>query len=100
MRESEREFLIQRLKDKGIETISNMKVEEILDDGVVAMDREYKRHSIKGDFIVLAMGAKADQELAQVLDKKGMNFYAIGDCASPRRIFDAIHEAAHVARQI
>lgn len=97
---TEREFLIQRLKDKGIETISNMKVEEILDDGIIAMDRECKRHSIKCEFIVLAMGAKADQELAQMLDKKGMNFHAIGDCASPRRIFDAIHEGAHVARQI
>ncbi|MCK5551933.1 MAG: FAD-dependent oxidoreductase [Deltaproteobacteria bacterium] len=97
---TEREFLIQRLKDKRVEAISNMKVEEIMDDGIIAMDREGKRHRIKGEFIVLAMGAKADRELAQLLDKKGMNFYAIGDCASPRRIFDAIHEAAHVARQI
>jgi 2,4-dienoyl-CoA reductase-like NADH-dependent reductase (Old Yellow Enzyme family)/NADH dehydrogenase FAD-containing subunit len=97
---TEREFLIQRLKDKRVEAISDMKVEEIMDDGIIAMDREGKRHRIKGEFIVLAMGAKADRELAQLLDKKGMNFHAIGDCASPRRIFDAIHEAAHVARQI
>lgn len=96
----ERVFLIQRLEDKGIEILSNMKVENIEADGVTAIDREWKRNFIKGDFIILAMGAEPNADLAIALRKKGMNFYSIGDCRSPGKIFNAIHEGAHIARQI
>lgn len=96
----EREFLLQRLKEKGIQSYLNMKLDEIQTDGVIAVDKESERHFIKGDLIILAMGAKSEQDLASSLERKGIHFYTIGDCQSPRRIFEAIHEAAHIAREI
>jgi 2,4-dienoyl-CoA reductase-like NADH-dependent reductase (Old Yellow Enzyme family)/thioredoxin reductase len=95
-----REFLIQRLKDKGVQAIVNMKVEEIRAEGVVTIDKDWKKHLIKGDLVVLAMGAEPELALAESLEKKKIRFHAIGDCNGPRRIVDAIHEAAHIARQI
>ncbi len=97
---AEREFLIQRFEEKGIEFLLNTKANEVTEEGVIAVDREGQRHLIKGDAVILAIGAKPEQDLKKCLDEKGMNFFMIGDCSSPRRIFDAIHEAAHVARQI
>ena len=95
-----REFLIQRLKDKGVQAILNMKVEEITAEGVVTIDKDWKKHLIKGDLVILAMGAEPELNLAKSLEKKKIRFHAIGDCNDPRRIIDAIHEAAHIARQI
>jgi NAD(P)H-nitrite reductase large subunit len=97
---TEREFLLQRLKDKGIEIQLSKKVEEVRADGLIAIDKEWRRHHLKGDFIILAMGMKPDKDLARSLEEKGIGFYAIGDCSSPRKIFDAIQEGAHVGRQV
>jgi 2,4-dienoyl-CoA reductase-like NADH-dependent reductase (Old Yellow Enzyme family)/thioredoxin reductase len=96
----EREFLIQRLGKKGIEARLNVKADEIREDGVITLDKEGKRHLVKGEAIVLAMGADPDRNLAASLQEKGATFWTIGDCAGPGKIFDAMHEAAHIARQI
>jgi 2,4-dienoyl-CoA reductase-like NADH-dependent reductase (Old Yellow Enzyme family)/NADH dehydrogenase FAD-containing subunit len=97
---TEREFLIRRVEEKGIRVVLDTKVDEIRADGVDTVDRERQRHFIKGDLVILAMGAKPEQDLKKSSDKKDMDLFIIGDCSSPRRIFDAIHEAAHIARQI
>lgn len=96
----EREFLLQRMREKRIQTHLNMKVVEIQPGGVIAIDQDQKKTFLKGDAVILAMGAKSENELAIDLERRGVTFFTIGDCSSPRRIFDAIHEAAHVARQI
>lgn len=97
---SEREFLIQRLREKGIEARLNVKADEITEDGLVTLDKEGKRHLVKGEAIVLAMGAETERNLAASLEEKGASYWTIGDCRDPGKIFDAIHEAAHIARQI
>ena len=39
-------------------------------------------------------------ERAKELDVKGMEVYEIGNCVTPRKLLEAIHDGARVGRQI
>ncbi len=55
---------------------------------------------IKADTIVLAVGAENDNRLANQLEGKFPEVYAIGDCAGKRSIFAAMHGGADIALEI
>jgi len=84
----------------GIKVLINMKVEEIIDKGIVAVDKEGRRHEMEADTVVLAMGYTSDRALYEALRDKVTELYMIGDCREPRKLRDAIHEGAYIARQI
>ena len=49
-----------------------------------------KKGKLKADTVVLALGFKPRDELQQALMGKVAELRAIGDCAEPRKIIDAI----------
>lgn len=79
---------------------TNMKVEEITDEGVKAIDNKWKRHTFEADTVVLAAGYTPNIALYEQLKDEVPEVYCIGDCVKPRLIFNAIHEGAYIARQI
>ena len=95
-----REALIERLACKGVKMLTGVKYEEITPDGIIITDRHGKRLLIKADVIILAAGAHPNQNLFNKLIGKINELYLIGDAVEPRRIREAIHDAAKVARQI
>ncbi len=58
------------------------------------------KKSIEGDTVVIALGLNPDRKLGEKLHNSGVEYYESGDCVQPRRIHHAIHEAAHIAREI
>jgi hypothetical protein len=54
----------------------------------------------KADTVVLAAGMKPNNSLFVSLKGRIAELYAIGDCFKPRKMIDAIHEGARVARAI
>jgi len=95
-----REFLLERLQAHGVRILTLATVREILDDGVV-FTRNGKEESIRGaDSIVVAMGARAVNDLAEKLKDKVQEIHVIGDAKTPRRALEAIHEAYEIAREI
>ena len=85
----------------GVQALTGTQVEEVTDKSVAVVDPEGKKSKIEADTVVLSMGyAAPDQALHKALTGKVKELYAIGDCVKPRRIRDAVHEAAFVARQI
>jgi 2,4-dienoyl-CoA reductase (NADPH2) len=86
-----RRFLLRRLRESGIRMETNIEVEEITDQGVKGV-RDDKSESFVGDTVVLALGMKANKELAEELKGKVGELYFIGDCAEPRKITEAIGE--------
>jgi pyruvate/2-oxoglutarate dehydrogenase complex dihydrolipoamide dehydrogenase (E3) component len=55
---------------------------------------------LRADAVVLAVGYVPRRELFTELVQEGLEVYAIGDCVQPRRIYEAIHEGANLARRL
>lgn len=83
-----------------VEVITNMKIEEITDKGVVAVDKAWKRHNFGADTVVLAVGYTPNQDLYESLKGRVEEIYIIGDSLKPRKLWNATTDGAHVARQI
>ena len=95
-----RPYLMERLAQWGVKAITGVQVKEITDDGVV-VEKEGRRETISGfDTVILAMGVKPVNKLADQLKGKVAEVYVIGDAAEPRRVVDAISEGAEIARKI
>jgi len=85
----------------GIKALTDTQVTEITDKAVAVVSPEGKKSKIEADTVVLSMGyAVPDKALYKALTGEVKELYAIGDGVKPRRVKEAVHEAAFVARQI
>jgi 2,4-dienoyl-CoA reductase-like NADH-dependent reductase (Old Yellow Enzyme family)/thioredoxin reductase len=87
-----------RLAKQKVTIHTGKRVETILGQGVVIIDKQGKREEILADNVVVAIGFAPQTTLVEQLKKETrLKVYAVGDCVRPRRIFDAIHEGFMVA---
>jgi 2-enoate reductase len=93
-------FLEVVLPKWGIKTFTGIKIQEITDAEVIAIDKDWKTYAFEADTVVNAMGYVANAGLEEALRGKVPEVYVVGDCVQPRNLLYAIHEAAYVARQI
>jgi len=93
-------MLIDLLALNGVKIEVNTTVQEITDDGIIAIDKYLKRSRTQADTVVLAVGLEPDDQLYKLLIGKVANLYALGDCQEPRRIMGAIWDSYEVARSI
>jgi NADPH-dependent 2,4-dienoyl-CoA reductase/sulfur reductase-like enzyme len=91
--------LLKRLREKGVGIYTNATVEEINERGVLAKV-DSKIISLDAEGIILATGSKSNGELAKQLAMEIGELYVIGDCAEPRKVYDAIHEGFQVGLKI
>ena len=94
-----RENLLGRLKRKGVGLLTGVTYEEITGEGIV-ITREGKKQTIQAETIVIATGSNSEVSLLGTLQAKGLTVYTIGDCASPRRISDAMRDGAQIGGEI
>ena len=93
-------FLLQRLRDYGVQIEIETSVVEFLDDGAI-VSRNGKTAALRGfDTIVLAMGTKSVDSLKKQLEEKISELYVIGDALAPRKAIEAIEEGAKIALKI
>ncbi len=98
---SERFGYIERFSKQNIKVQTGLHLGEVTDQGVVMIDKEGAKVEIQGETIVLASGLKPDRKLFDELAQTtNLEVYAIGDCAEPRMIYDAIHEGFEVAFEL
>ncbi len=83
-----------------IEVIGKSAFCEITREGLIVEKREGKRRLIAADTIVMAAGMKPNNNLKGKLHGKVAELYEVGDCVEPRKIIDAVQEAAKVAHSI
>jgi len=93
-------MLIDLLASNRVKIEVNTTVQEIADDGIVAVDKYLKQSMTQADTVVLAVGLEPDDQLYKLLIGKVANLYALGDCQEPRRIMGAIWDSYEVARSI
>jgi len=89
--------LLDRIRRKGIEIMLRTEVVQFLEDGVV-VERDGQQESIRGvDRIVLCMGVKPVDELADRLRDKVGEVYVIGDAKQAGSLYEAIGEGRRLA---
>ena len=73
----------------------------VIDKGAVVVDKSDSQQEILADSLVLNPGFIPQKALAEQLKSEtDLEVYEVGDCVSPRRIYDAIHEAFVVANSL
>lgn len=93
-----RMFLMQRLHQKGVKTLTGTTVKEIHWNGVMVQD-DRKSYFISSDAVLIAVGSEPNDALLRSL-KSRIPLEAIGDCVKCRTILDAVHEGSLIARQV
>ncbi len=89
----------RRLRDFGVRLLENAKVEAITQNGVKVTSAS-GTEEIAADTIVIARALKPNPELAAGLKGKVPVVYAIGDCAEPSRVREAIGQGFETAIKI
>ena len=89
---SDRMYLLEELTKNGVTILTDHTIKEFTAEGLIAINKEGKQKSLKADTIVLALGAESENKLAEDLKGKVNELYVVGDCVSPRKIWEAMHE--------
>jgi pyruvate/2-oxoglutarate dehydrogenase complex dihydrolipoamide dehydrogenase (E3) component len=97
----QRARLLTRLRQKGAAFMTEVrKYEEITPEGLILIDKEGTRRTIKADKVVHGVGMQADKKLADELEGKVRALYRIGDCIRPREITDAVDDGTRLGCEI
>jgi 2,4-dienoyl-CoA reductase-like NADH-dependent reductase (Old Yellow Enzyme family)/thioredoxin reductase len=97
---SGREHLIARLLAKGVTILTEVRYQEITDEGVIITTEQGERQTVKAEAVVLAAGSLPDTELYQALKRKVPELHLAGDCVEPRNIMSAVADGCFAALRI
>ncbi|MDR1572622.1 MAG: FAD-dependent oxidoreductase [Clostridiales Family XIII bacterium] len=91
----------ERLFGAKVRIMTGQRLDAVRDGTAVIVDRFGRKQEIPADSIVLASGFASRSDLWRQLEAEtDIEVYALGDCARPRMIFDAIHEGFLAARRV
>jgi 2,4-dienoyl-CoA reductase-like NADH-dependent reductase (Old Yellow Enzyme family)/thioredoxin reductase len=90
-------FVFQALKAGGVDILTRTKVESFTKGGAVCSSPSGEVKLSGYDTVILAIGSKAYNPLEDDLKGKVKSVHLIGDAVKPRRIVDAVEEAARLA---
>ncbi len=83
----------------GIRVMDQIPVKEINKSGVV-VEKDGKETLLPADTVVLAIGAAANNDLAEKLKGRVKELHLIGDAHKPRKITEALREGFDLAREL
>lgn len=93
-------FILENLKKGEVELLINTKVNKFTKDGAICTTPLGEIILSGYDMVVLALGSTAYNPLEENLKDKVKSLHLIGDAVKPRRIVDAIEEAARLALRL
>jgi 2-enoate reductase len=94
------DYVIDQLVQHKVDILTSTKVAEITGDGVVVIDKEQNKRTIKADNVIIATGAKPDKKVQDALQGLAREIYLAGDCLVPANIRIAIHQGNMTARML
>ncbi len=95
----ERILLLERLKRLGVRTLLKAKVVEI-GDKEVTIESEGKRKTLPADTVVLCLGSRPNNGLANGLKTVVKTVITVGDAKAPRKVTDAMAEGAFAVLEL
>jgi len=96
---TERFIVMSTLKQRGVEVETATRAVKVIREGVV-VEKDGSTGIFKADAVVVATGMQPDNGLSRGLSGTAQEFYAIGDCAEPKRIGEAVKSAFRTAIRI
>lgn len=93
---AERELLLGRLADLGVVFKTNTTITEMR-DGAVLVEGPDGREELPAETVVLCLGSRANDGLAEALRGKVSRVISVGDAVEPRRVTEAVAEGALAA---
>ena len=101
MNPMEKGFFFANIMPKiKIRIITGMKVEEISDKCIFAIDGQWRRHEFAADHVVMAVGYSSNSGVYDSLKDQVREIYVIGDNLKPRKVVNAVQEGNFIARQV
>ena len=95
-----RRLLMQLLHENHVEIRTEVKLDEIKDNSIIVIDRQWSRRVISADTVVLSLGFERRAETVEAFRGSARGFFVIGDYSMPRNLMAAIHDAFNVAVDI
>ena len=92
--------LMELLHENKVEIMTEVTLREITDKGAVVSDKEGKHLNLDAETIVLSLGVKSNHESVNSFKGLAREFHVIGDCANPRNLMAAIHNAFNITAEI
>lgn len=89
--------LKHRLREDNVAVYFNLRVTEILPDGILCEDQHGEKRELHADSVIAAMGLKANEIEAGNYTGMGIPAICIGDCVEARKFYDCFYEAWHAA---
>ena len=92
MNEISRSSLLSALEDQGITIHTEMTATQLDSIGLKARNKKGEEHQFQADTVILALGSVANNKLHEAIANERLEHYTVGDCITPRKIGDAMHE--------
>ncbi|RLC95215.1 MAG: NADH:flavin oxidoreductase [Chloroflexi bacterium] len=92
--------LMTLLAENQVEMLTDLKISEVTDTGVLAVDKEHNIRSLEADSVVLAWGLSPVTALYEDPKGKVPELYMVGDCVEPRKIGEATRDGYRVGTVI
>jgi 2-enoate reductase len=95
-----RKMLLDLLKLHKVNVMTNVSLFEVIDEGVVVINKYFYRDTLPADTVIVAVGLEPEQEVYRLLKDHFANLYLIGDARKAWNIMNAIWDAYEVARAV
>jgi pyruvate/2-oxoglutarate dehydrogenase complex dihydrolipoamide dehydrogenase (E3) component len=92
--------LHERLEKYQFKCVLEAQVTRIDDKAVYFKKRNGEENYIEANKVVLATGYTSNNSLHNHLENLAQEVFIVGDCKSPRKIVNAVHEGFHASRVI
>jgi 2,4-dienoyl-CoA reductase (NADPH2) len=83
----------------GVKVLDQHLVKEVTAEGVL-VEKDGEQILLPAETVVLAIGARANNQLAKELEGKVKELHVIGDAVKPRKLTEAIREGFDLARSL
>jgi len=93
-------MLLDLLKLRGVEALTDHCLLEVTDEGAVLMSGTSGKREVKADTVVLSVGLRPNRDLYDALRGNVPNLHLIGDARKAHNIMNSIWDAYEVARGI
>jgi 2-enoate reductase len=94
-----RTMLLEKLDQCGVSILTDTRVTKLA-PGEVYVSHRQGEAALQAEAVVLAIGRRSENQLAQAAREMVDEVYVVGDCLSPRKIKDALWEAYKIGRVI
>ena len=91
-----RHAAVAKIKSTGVTILTGVEAAAVTENGVLLTNGT----ALEGDSVLLAIGLAAEHSLWNEVYGDVPEVYAIGDYREPRKIFDAVNEAYHIAEEL